>query len=49
MTNLSLITNKNVMKLLETTSNSKHRTNRKHGQHKKRKNCFLKEKVENAD
>ena len=37
MTNLSLISNKNVMKLLETTSNSKHRTNRKHGNAKRGK------------
>ena len=36
--NLSLINNKNVIKSLEMTSNSKHRTNSKYGEHRKRKN-----------
>ena len=38
MVNLSLINNNKVMKSLELTSNSKHRTSSKYGEHRKRKN-----------
>ena len=46
--NLSLINNKTVIKTLELILNLKHRTNKKY-RHRKRKNCFLKAQIENAD